>query len=389
MISQNHTRVGGMTNNTYWPALDGLRAVSILLVLTVHLRLIAPHSKGLLPAGGFLGVDMFFVISGFLITSLLLSEHRTNGSISLKSFYYRRALRLFPALAAVLLFACFVALVVGSFSALGLSHVRLASTIFYFTNWVRAYEGTDSWFLFHFWSLSVEEQFYLFWPALLLFLLRRRLLSKHILFILLAMIIASAVLKPVLFLSGSPINRIYYGSDTRADSVLIGCGVAVLLSFGFIQPSQRAKLISRSLARGSAIVLAAFVFLAFDGFKLLYFGGFTLVSLCSATVIVHLVLAPESAHSRWLSRPSMQWIGKRSYGLYLWHWPMFEIGRLLSNEVLVVFAGLALTFLAVQLSYRYIETPFLRLKNRRLHSTGHSETDRRNVSDAIEVTSTV
>ncbi len=133
MISQSQTPVGAMTNNTYWPALDGLRAVSILLVLTVHLRLIVPQSKVLLPAGGFLGVDMFFVISGFLITSLLLSEHRRNGSISLKSFYYKRALRLFPALAAVLLFASFVAVVVGSFSALGLTHVRLVSTIFYFT----------------------------------------------------------------------------------------------------------------------------------------------------------------------------------------------------------------------------------------------------------------
>jgi peptidoglycan/LPS O-acetylase OafA/YrhL len=389
MISPNQTSAEAMTNNTYWPALDGLRAVSILLVLTVHLRLIGPQSKVLLPAGGFLGVDMFFVISGFLITSLLLSEYRQNGSISLKSFYYRRALRLFPALAAVLLFAFFVAVFLGSFSALGLSPVRLSSTIFYFTNWIRAYEGTDSWFLFHFWSLSVEEQFYLLWPALLLFLLRRRLSSKHILLIVLAMIITSAVLKPVLFLTGSSINRVYYGSDTRADSVLIGCAAAVLLSFGFIQPSQRAKLISLSLARASAIVLAVFVCLAFDGFKLLYVGGFTLVSLCSATVVVHLMLAPESALSHWLSLPSLRWIGKRSYGLYLWHWPMFEIARLLPNEALVVFAGLALTFLAAQLSYRYIETPFLGLKNRRLRSTNHSETDCRNVADAIEATNTV
>src|SRR5689334_8800774 len=114
MISQATQSVETLPGGkTYWPALDGLRAVSILLVLTVHLRLIAPHLKPFLPLGGFLGVDVFFVISGFLITSLLLAEHHQSGSISLRSFYYRRMLRLFPALTAVLLFACLVAVVVG------------------------------------------------------------------------------------------------------------------------------------------------------------------------------------------------------------------------------------------------------------------------------------
>src|SRR4051812_18784990 len=138
MISQSKQSVETPGGKTYWPALDGLRAVSILLVLTVHLRLIAPHSKAFLPLGGFLGVDVFFVSSGFLITSLLLAEHHQSGSISLKNFYYRRILRLFPALTAVLLFACLVAIVVGSFSALGLTNTRLASTLFYFANWIRA-----------------------------------------------------------------------------------------------------------------------------------------------------------------------------------------------------------------------------------------------------------
>ena len=363
MISQSKQSVEAIPRGTYWPALDGLRAISILLVLTVHLRLIAPHSKAFLPLGGFLGVDVFFVISGFLITSLLLAEHRQSGSISLKNFYYRRILRLFPALTAVLLFACLVALVVGSFSALGLTNIRLASTVFYFANWIRAYEGTDTWFLFHFWSLSVEEQFYLLWPALLLFLLRQQVSRKNIFLIVLAMIVTSAVLKPVLFLTGSSINRIYYGSDTRADSVLIGCASALLLSFGFIRPNERAPLIAGSLARASAIVLVAFVCFAGDGFKPLYVGGLTLVSLCCAAIIVYLILTPDGAVSGWLSSSPMQWMGKRSYGLYLWHWPMFEIARLLPNEALTVFAGIALTFLAALLSYRYIEVPFLRLKS--------------------------
>ena len=382
MISQSKKTVETLTNVTYWPALDGVRAVSILLVLTVHLRLIAPHSKVFLPVGGFLGVDVFFVISGFLITSLLLAEHRRDGSISLKSFYYRRALRLFPALTTVLLFACLVAIAVGSFSALGLTNIRLASTVFYFSNWIRAYEGTDTWFLFHFWSLSVEEQFYLLWPALLLFLLRCRFSHRKILLILVAMIVASAILKPALFLTGSSINRIYYGSDTRADSVLIGCAVAMLLSYGLILPTPRSKRIIRSLAHASAIVLVAFVWLAGDGFKPLYVGGLTLVSFCCAAIIIHLILSPESMVSGWLSSPGMQWIGKRSYGLYLWHWPMFEIARLFPTEALAVFVGVSLTFFAALLSFRYIETPFLRLKDHRRRGPGRSRTKSRQVVDS-------
>jgi len=374
MNSQSQEPVKSLTKGkTYWPALDGLRAISILLVLTVHLRLIAPHLKAFLPPGGFLGVDVFFVISGLLITSLLVAEQRQTGSISLKSFYYRRILRLFPALTAVLLFACAVAAVVGSFSALGLTNIRLASTVFYFANWIRAYGGRETWFLFHFWSLSVEEQFYLLWPALLLFLLRQKVSRRNTLVIVLAMIVTSAVLKPVLFLTGSSINRVYYGSDTRADSVLIGCAVALLLSFGFIRNTQRAALIARSLARAGAIVLVAFVCFAGDGFAPLYVGGLTLVSLCCAAIIVHLILAPESAVSGFLSSPPMQWIGKRSYWLYLWHWPMFEIGRLFPNEALVVFVSLALTFLAALLSYRFIEVPFLHLKNRSRRRLDRSE----------------
>lgn len=383
MNSQSKRSIEPITSGKmYWPALDGLRAVSILLVLTVHLRLIAPHMKPFLPPGGFLGVDVFFVISGFLITSLLLAEHHKSGSISLKDFYYRRILRLFPALTAVLLFACLVALLVRSFSALGLTNIRLASTVFYFANWIRAYEGTDTWFLFHFWSLSVEEQFYLLWPALLLFLLHRQVSRKNMFFIVSAMIITSAVLKPVLFLTGSSINRIYYGSDTRADSVLIGCAAGLLLSFRFLAPTQRARLIVRSLARASAILLVAFVCLVGDGFKPLYVGGLTLVSLCCAAVVVHLILNSESTVSGWLSSPPMQWVGQRSYGLYLWHWPMFEIARLLPNEATVVFASVALTFVAALLSYRYIEVPFLRLKNRRRRSPDRSEIHRRTVPDS-------
>ena len=135
----------------YARSLDGLRGISILLVLVVHLHLIEPATSSFLP-GGFLGVDIFFVLSGFLITSLLVSEHQASGSIRLSHFYLRRVLRLWPALVVVLLCSCLLGMVVG-FSALRLTPLRIASTLFYFTDWLRAYESSQVWWLHHFWSL--------------------------------------------------------------------------------------------------------------------------------------------------------------------------------------------------------------------------------------------
>src|SRR5689334_14663285 len=152
------------------PGLDGLRAVSIVLVFTDHIHQMVPALPQIL-IGGFYGVDVFFVVSGFLITSLLLEERERFGSVSLKQFYFRRALRLLPALFGILLVTCALGLFLGSLATVNLSPFRLLSIIAYFMNWVRAFETPQSWFLGHFWSLSVEEQFYSAWPLSLLVLL--------------------------------------------------------------------------------------------------------------------------------------------------------------------------------------------------------------------------
>ena len=340
------------------PEFDGLRGVSILLVLSVHLRLIAPRLSQMLPSGGFLGVDVFFVISGFLITALLLDEHVRCGGISLRSFYWRRALRLLPALAGILIFTGIMAASLGSLSAPGLTPLRVASVFGYFTNWVRAYEPPQTWFLFHFWSLSIEEQFYIVWPAVLLLLLRLK--RHHALYLVVIAISASAALKIILYLTGATTTRIYYGSDTRADSILIGCAGAMLLTFGY---ARTVRAIG-SLAPAAAIILAAFVYLSSDGFKPLYLGGFTLVAMCVLSVILYAVSTPTSKAVHLLSGSALVWIGKRSYGLYLWHWPMFEIARLMPSELLIMPLACILTFAAATLSFRFIEQPFLRLKGR-------------------------
>lgn len=344
----------------YRPWLDGLRALSVLLVLAVHLRLVAPETAPLLPAGGFLGVDVFFVISGFLITSLLLDEYDKSNSISLKAFYWRRALRLLPALVTVVLFVCLLALLLGSFAAVGLTEIRVASIVGYFTNWLRVYEGNETWIFFHLWSLSVEEQFYLVWPALLVVLLALRIGPRWIFRIVVIGITVSALLKPVLFFGGSGVNRIYYGSDTRADSILIGCAVSLAFACGYFKAIS--TRVTAAIARAAAIMFIALIALADDGFRPLYFGGLTTASLCVAAIILHLALIRSSSAFRFLEHPTVLWVGKRSYGLYLWHWPMFEIARSWAPSVLVIPIALLSTFFVAAVSYRFIESPFLKMK---------------------------
>jgi peptidoglycan/LPS O-acetylase OafA/YrhL len=351
----------------YQPALDGLRGISILLVLSVHLRLIRPEIAPFLPPGGFLGVDIFFVVSGFLITSLLLTELQSTGDIDLRSFYYRRALRLFPALIAVILFTCVLAYLIGSFLGLGLTPLRFASTAGYFTNWVRAYEGAQSWFLFHFWSLSVEEQFYILWPGILLLLTRAKASQKVIMMLVVVAIVISAALKVLLFLSGSTSNRIYYGSDTRADSVLVGCAASMALTWGYIPASSKGRAMLASTVPGAVIILVVFVVLSNDGFAPLYLGGLTLIAILVALIILHLVLSPSGNTARILKHRWLLWIGKRSYGLYLWHWPLYELSRSWLPDRLSAPAAIALTFLVATVSYQLIENPFLLMKKRRRH----------------------
>jgi peptidoglycan/LPS O-acetylase OafA/YrhL len=345
----------------HYPALDGLRGVSIILVLVVHVHLLAPWTSGFF-AGGSLGVDVFFVVSGFLITSLLLTEYATGGSINLGDFYVRRMLRLAPALISVLLFTCVVALLIGSFLKLGLTPLRLASTVGYFTNWVRAFEPAQVWFLAHFWSLAIEEQFYLLWPISLILLLKF-CSRRTILLIVIAAIIASGALKITLFLSGETSRRIFYGSDTRADVVLMGCLVAMLIQWNLLPKFLQNERTRASLTKAGVIVLCAFFLIAGESFAPLYLGGFTLVALSVGIVITHITLSPDSSLSRVLRNSIVVWIGRRSYGLYLWHWPVYELCRLLP-EPLILISAIAGSFIVAALSYRFIESPFLRLKRR-------------------------
>ena len=348
------------------PGIDGLRAIAVLAV-------IAYHSGITRFSGGFLGVEIFFVISGYLITALLLGEYESNQRIDIKRFWNRRARRLFPALIAY----------IGGATALAYLTARdviptkgeILSAFGYIYNWFSIFQDvsyTDGFerknFFHHLWSLAVEEQFYLFWPLLLWGLLS--LVGKRLTFALvIAGIIGSSVLRWSLYEPFSDPLRVYYGTDTRASALLIGAAVAFM--WRPWQSDKPAITTPNALSKtfifvvGSASV-AGLIWanmhyaLFYPNIDSLFRGGMLITSALTALVIV-VSVTPQSVLSQILGIKPMQWIGKRSYGLYLWHWPVFQLTR---PRVDVDIDGwqlflirIVVTLIIVEISYQFIERP--------------------------------
>jgi peptidoglycan/LPS O-acetylase OafA/YrhL len=351
----------------YMPGLDGLRAIAVMAVLFYHADFFWAE-------GGFLGVEVFFVISGYLITSLLLVEWLRNDTINLKAFWVRRARRLLPA---VFLLLGVVAL--WSVFFLRDTLYRLGGDILsasaYVTNWFFIVRN-DSYFeafgrpplLQHLWSLSLEEQFYVVWPVL--FSIGLALLggkTKHATirrfrWMVIVGVIGSTAWMAFLFVPFEDPSRVYYGTDTRAAGILIGIALATFWMPWKLSSavSSRYSLVLKLVGWGSLAGLIV-VLWRFNEFSTwLYRGGFAFTSLLTAGVIA-VVASPVGGFGKLLANPVMDWIGKRSYGIYLWHWPIFVITRPgvdVPWNTSVTFAfRLALTFGIAELSYRYVENP--------------------------------
>lgn len=344
----------------YRPELDGLRGVSILLVLALH------FAPALMP-GGFFGVDIFFVLSGFLITSLLLDEWGRQRSISLKDFYIRRVLRLGPALAVYLFSLGAYAFLFSRREIAHQTYSGILLTLSYISNWVIALKFDLSLGILTItWSLAVEEQFYLLWPLLLLILLKSKLHPRGILVVLSAAVMSVAVHRGLLWVGGASVKRMYYGTDTHADGLLLGCLVGCLVSWNYLPPSRLLGFCLKTTALTAVLVISYLAFTTKYLSQWLYAGGFTLVSLAIAMVLAAVVVWPASRVVSLLRFRPLVWIGRVSYGLYLWHWPVrgFVFGSTSRPSAKQIVAGVGLSFAVTALSFYAVEQPFLALKRR-------------------------
>jgi peptidoglycan/LPS O-acetylase OafA/YrhL len=344
----------------YRPGLDGLRALAVIGVFLYHAR---PHADGnpWLP-GGFLGVDLFFVLSGYLITSLLLVEWDARNRIDLRRFWARRARRLFPALVVVVL-AALILDAIFQRSSLAKTRGDAVSSLLYYTNW-HLILANHSYFvrmsnpslLQHLWSLAVEEQFYLIWPLLLvpgLVLIGR----KRLPFVIAAGIAGSAALSWLLYKQADP-SRVWYGTDTRAFLLLMG--ILLALVWPAIQRMRRAVPLLELLGV-AALVTTVLLFRQMQDFSpTLWRGGDLAAAFCFA-VLIAAVAHPATGLGEALGVAPLRWLGERSYGIYLWHLPIILLLRpgvdisWTGPGVVVLQAVIVVT--AAALSFHFVEQP--------------------------------
>jgi peptidoglycan/LPS O-acetylase OafA/YrhL len=337
------------------PELDGLRGIAIISVLIHHQ--LTPFRL----TGGFLGVDLFFVLSGFLITGLLWAEFEKTSSISLRNFYMRRVLRLGPALTLYLI-GCLLVAYHTQLIDVARQIKLIVIAIAYATNWRMAF-GWDSFPdpTAIIWSLSIEEQFYLVWPVVLLGCLvlkiKRRLIVAGLGFVILAI-----AMHRYLMLTGSvDLKRLYYGTDTRADALLIGCFIALLPMRGLGTRIKRwLNLAGLFSVAGLAYLIVSSSFT--DQF--LYRGGFTAVALLAGVVISIAANKPPRILAATLQWGPLRWCGKISYGLYLWHWLVIRSTTFYYLGYWEPWARLALAVGIASASFYLVEKPFNRLKGR-------------------------
>jgi peptidoglycan/LPS O-acetylase OafA/YrhL/lysophospholipase L1-like esterase len=372
----------------FMPGLDGMRALAVVTVMIYH-----ANSDWL--KGGFLGVEVFFVISGYLITLLLISEHERDHGVDMKQFWIRRARRLLPALF-VMLFALTLWTALFERSTLGKLRGDIVAALGYGSNWYQVYTGqgysaaNDFAPLRHLWSLAVEEQFYLIWPIVMVLLLRvgsRGIanLSRW----LFGTAVAITVIVAILYHQG-PIGTnevtpeaywhvfgrniakadfLYLSTFTRAGGLLLGAAFAMIWRPMAIMRGpmrERTVLLDGFGAAGLAVLGLMMWSVGFVGSEgadpLLFRGGFFLSAIATLAVIAA-VSHPRTITSKALGIPALVWIGARSYGMYLYHWPIYQLIRNIAGKHMKFHEfviAIALTLVVTELSYRYIETPIRR-----------------------------
>lgn len=358
--------------------LDGLRGLAVLAVVIYH------FFGDILP-GGYLGVDLFFVLSGFLITSLLVREYRVNNTISLKDFWIRRFRRILPAALVTLFIVTAIVTAIGGDIAVGIRE-QFLGTLFFVNNWTQiatsqSYFAENEVQVFaHYWSLAVEEQFYIIWPLVTLgiFVFTQRRLHRsprRVPMLVTALLAAlSAAAMALLFTPGEDPTRVYYGTDTHAFGLLIGAFLSLAVTSTRNDPRvdswpSAGKFEARVAGAIGALALVGYVIqLLFmgDDLAVTYQGGLLLTSVLGVLMIWGVIR--ETGPLTWAFRTNvMRWLGQRSFSLYLWHWPVIMILRALfdadghmDHKWILGLAAVPIALLISEISYQHVENPFRR-----------------------------
>lgn len=339
----------------YIKEIDGLRALAVIMVLAYHLKM--PFAKS-----GLLGVTVFFVISGYLITGILINEIEESGGVDLKNFWLRRIRRLLPAVLSMAVVMIFVSAVVNRV-VFTKGCNDLLSAVFGYNNWWQIFRkvsyfenaGAPSPFT-HCWSLAIETQFYLIYPILLILLSKARNRGKVFAAVTAVLAMISVVLMGVLYSPDGDPSRVYYGTDTRAFSLLIGALAAIQKEYHIIKVKLRGKLWA-VIGSISVLILIGMMMLISSYSSFLYYGGQTIVSVLVAFV-VYAVTVSRSLLNIILGSSILKWIGDRSYSIYLWHYPIIVLmsgGKRAAWWIVILEVVLSVGF--AELSYRFIETP--------------------------------
>ena len=362
-----------MSNNKskYLPSIDSLRALAVLAVIIYHVDV------NYLP-GGFLGVDLFFVLSGYLISSLIIKEFRKTGTVNLYNFYIRRARRLLPAVYFMITVGL-VVMVLFNEVLLRKSHLDAIFGYIYSSNWWYIFHKLDYFDSFgaqspfkHLWSLAIEEQFYMIFPLLFLLVNGKKKskdgtykLNKNFLYVVLGLILVSLIAYILLF-DINNISRIYFGTDTRAFSLLVGVVGAILYPMerlhSKVTPQQ--NMIYSVVSLVSIATLITVMIYTSEYNTWLYRGGFLLVAILGLIVIISSG-KQHTLMSKLLSFKPIVFIGKISYSLYLWHFPILVLTTPVSEignpNIIFVILRVILTFILATASYVFVETPIRKL----------------------------
>lgn len=347
----------------YITGLDGIRAIAVIMVLAYHLKLALFKS-------GFLGVTVFFVLSGYLITGILISEVEEEGTIDLKNFWLRRIRRLVPAVMSMAVVIIFVSAVVNRIIFTKGCKDFLASVLG-FNNWWQIFNkvsyfeaaGVPSPFT-HCWSLAIETQFYLIYPLILLGIYKlaksrgEGRAKRGLLFagVTLLLALISVILMIVLFDPQQDASRVYYGTDTRAFSLLFGALLAILWEYRMV-PRKLSASVNMVLGSLSFAVLLVMT-IAINGSSNFWYRGGQFVGTILTVLVIYTVSGRKTWLSRFLSNPVLKWIGDRSYSIYLWHYPIILlISKGIKASWWITLIEIVLSVVLAELSYRFIETP--------------------------------